>query len=125
MVHDDGDPPWVCGECQARKENRIALVNRALVAGTVRTNEEHQTDFEGEEPTNANAQHFNREWFEARHVENSEHVQALRAQVEELTRLCNVWTLKNQQLRKQIESMAKRAQQERQHVVLVDIQDID
>jgi NTP pyrophosphatase (non-canonical NTP hydrolase) len=36
-----------------RKQEAIAAINNSICAGTVRTHEEHQADFEGEEPTNA------------------------------------------------------------------------
>jgi uncharacterized Zn finger protein (UPF0148 family) len=49
--------------------------------GTVSTNEEHQEDFEGEEPTQDAREHFDREWSEARHVEDQERIKGLQQEV--------------------------------------------
>lgn len=130
----------------ARKRKAMEIVNKAF--GTVRSDKEHQ-DFEGEEPTNARAQQFNREWVEAQPEAGQAQqdltatmlpeVEALRAQVASLksslhyvvgkmlesTALVVGLALERDELRAQVERMAKDKQPQlrSERRVLVDIDD--
>jgi hypothetical protein len=107
--------------------------------GTLRSNEEDQPDFQGEEePTNTHAQHFNREWLEARNEEANARIKDLEARVQDVERYCDelihmldartVRMLRlaeeNEGLRKQVESVVARTLQS-ERTVLVDLQDVD
>lgn len=161
IVQGEKRSPWTCITCEvygttkppdrrditivygepfatpsARKQRAMEIVNKAF--GTVRDDEEHQ-DFEGEEPTNARAQQFNREWHEAQHSQDKERIQALEHEVEKQRRQlvdlgnsylqlsANYLAVLSERglLRAQVERMAKDKQPtlRSERRVLVDIED--
>jgi hypothetical protein len=127
--------PWQVETTRMRELQARELLNKALGAGTVRTHEEHQADFEGEEePTDARAQRFNREWHEAQHTQDQERIQALEGEINTLRRrleqgysYCERWHMpivtERDELKAQLERVLKDRQPQlrSERRVLVDI----
>lgn len=133
--------PFTYDAPRTRHERAIALLGKGRDRLYSADNEEHQADFEGEEPTHdSHAQRFNREHEEARH-QDGERIKALEERIAQLTKerdelrrqfvvektakailqwLCN-------EQAKQLEDLLKAKQPtlRSEHVILVDIQDVD